>query len=129
MTKALRIRDYLGHILKAIERIDRYTADMDDVGFLDSELVQDAVIRNIEIIGEASNNIQHVDPAFAAQNNDIPWAVMYTMRNRVSHGYDKVDLEIVWKTIQGELPVLYAQIQEVQANIPLNEDHDGKETG
>lgn len=62
MTKALRVPDYLGHILKAIERIDRYTADMDEVGFLGSELVQDAVIRNIEIIGEASNNSLHDFP-------------------------------------------------------------------
>ena len=83
MTKALRVPDYLGHILKAIERIDRYTADMDEVAFLGSELVQDAVIRNIEIIGEASNNIQRVAPEFAAQHDEIPWLVMYTMRNRM----------------------------------------------
>ncbi len=115
MTKALRVPDYLGHILKAIERIDRYTSNMDEVAFLNSELVQDAVIRNIEIIGEASNNIQSVAPEFAAQHDDIPWLVMYTMRNRVSHGYDKVDLEIVWQTIQGDLPGLYRQVQKLAA--------------
>jgi len=123
MSKALRVPDYLGHILKAIERIDRYTADMDEVGFLNSELVQDAVIRNIEIIGEASNNIQSGAPEFAALHDDIPWQVMYTMRNRVSHGYDKVDLEIVWKTIQGDLPGLYSQVQLVLADLP-RQDHD-----
>ena len=109
MTKTLRVPDHLSHILRAIERIDRYTADMDEVAFLNSELVQDAVIRNIEIIGEASNNIQRVAPEFATLHDDIPWLVMYTMRNRVSHGYDKVDLEIVWKTIQGDFPILHAQ--------------------
>ena len=119
MTKALRVPDYLGHILKAIERIARYTGGMDEAAFLGSELVQDAVIRNIEIIGEASNNIQRVAPEFAAQHDDIPWLVMYTMRNRVTHGYDKVDLEIVWKTIQGDLPVLYRQVQAVAGNEPL----------
>lgn len=124
MSKALRVPDYLGHILKAIERIDRYTSDMDEAGFLNSEMVQDAVIRNIEIVGEASNNIQRVAPEFAAQHDDIPWLVMYTMRNRVSHGYDKVDLEIVWKTIQGDLPRLYAQVQQAQASIPLNQDNE-----
>ncbi|MBS4018950.1 MAG: DUF86 domain-containing protein [Dechloromonas sp.] len=118
MTKALRVPDYLGHILKAIERIDRYTADMDEVAFLSSELVQDAVIRNIEIVGEASNNIQRVDPEFAAQHDDIPWLVMYTMRNRVSHGYDKVDLEIVWKTVQSDLPGLYRLVQSALAGLP-----------
>ena len=102
MTKATRTLDYLGHLLKAIERINRYTAHMDEVRFLASELVQDAVIRNIEIIGEASNNIQRVAPSFAATHDDIPWLVMYTMRNRVSHAYDTVDLEIVWKTIQAD---------------------------
>lgn len=117
MTKALRVQDYLGHILKAIERIDRYTSDMDEVAFLNSELVQDAVVRNIEIIGEASNNIQRFDPAFATQHDNIPWQVMYTMRNRVSHGYDTVDMEIVWKTIQGDLPCLHAQITEVRATL------------
>ncbi|TYC51422.1 DUF86 domain-containing protein [Zoogloea oleivorans] len=121
MNKALRVPDYLGHILQAIERIDRYTADIDEVGFLSSELVQDAVIRNIEIIGEASNNIQRVAPEFAALHDDIPWQVMYTMRNRVSHGYDKVDLEIVWKTIQGDLPTLYQQVQEVAQGFPRND--------
>lgn len=117
MSKALRVPDYLGHICRAIERIDRYTADLDEAGFLNSELVQDAVIRNIEIIGEASNNIQRVAPEFAAQHDDIPWLVMYTMRNRVSHGYDTVDLEIVWKTIQGDFPNLYAQIQQAKTGI------------
>lgn len=111
MTKALRVTDYLGHIVQAIERIDRYTANLDEAAFLSSELVQDAVLRNIEIIGEASNNIQRVDPAFATQHDDVPWLVMYTMRNRVSHGYDQVDLEIVWKTIQRDLPQLHRQVQ------------------
>jgi len=77
MTKTLRVPDYLGHILKAIERIGRYTADMDELAFLNNELVQDAVLRNIEIIGEASNNIQRVAPEFAAQHDEIPWQVMY----------------------------------------------------
>ncbi|MCW5220187.1 HepT-like ribonuclease domain-containing protein [Verminephrobacter aporrectodeae] len=125
MTKVLRTLDYIGHILKAIERIDRYTADMDEVGFLNSDLVQDAVIRNIEILGEASNNIQRVAPEFAARHDDIPWKVMYTMRNRVSHGYDKVDLEIIWNMLQSDLPGLHAQVTEVQASLTKNHDHGG----
>ncbi|MBK9445469.1 MAG: DUF86 domain-containing protein [Betaproteobacteria bacterium] len=125
MTKVLRIPDYLGHILRAIERIERYTADMDEVGFLNSELVQDAVIRNIEIIGEASNNILRSAPEFAAQHDDIPWEVMYTMRNRVSHGYDKVDLEVVWRTIQGDLPLLFSQLRIALAGAPSQANDSG----
>jgi len=115
MHKALRVPDYLEHILHAIARIDHYTEDLDEVGFLNNTLVQDAVIRNIEIIGEASNNIQRFAPDFAAKHDDIPWLLMYTMRNRVSHGYDTVDLEIIWKTIQRDLPKLYQQIQALAA--------------
>lgn len=98
---------------------------MDETAFLHSELVQDAVIRNIETIGEASNNILRADPAFAALHDEIPWLVMYTMRNRVSHGYDKVDLEIVWKTIQSDLPALHKQITDVNATLSPASDHDG----
>lgn len=117
MSKALRVADYLAHMLNAMERIARYTADMDQTAFLHSELVQDAVIRNIEILGEASNNIQRAAPEFAAQHDDIPWLVIYTMRNRVSHGYDKVDLPLVWKTVRDDLPALQARIQALRASI------------
>jgi uncharacterized protein with HEPN domain len=60
MSKAenLRLPDYLWHIQEAIERIHRYVEDLDEIGFLDDEKTQDAVIRNFEIIGEASNNVK-----------------------------------------------------------------------
>jgi uncharacterized protein with HEPN domain len=111
MNKALRVPDYLSHILAAIERIERHTAAVDELGFLNSELIQDAVIRNIEIIGEAANNIQRVDAAFAAAHGEIPWQVMYAMRNRLSHGYDQVDFEMVWRTIGNDLPDLYKLVK------------------
>ncbi|MBU6225107.1 MAG: DUF86 domain-containing protein [Burkholderiales bacterium] len=111
MTKALRVPDYLGHILKAIERIERHTSDVDVVGFLASELIQDAVIRNLEVIGEAANNIQNTDPVFAKAHDEIPWQVMYAMRNRLSHGYDKIDYDMVWKTVCNDLPELYALVK------------------
>lgn len=111
MNKALRVPDYLEHILQAIERIERHTADVDEMGFLSSELIQDAVIRNLEVIGEAANNIQRVDAAFAMAHGEVPWQVMYAMRNRLSHGYDRVDFEIVWKTIHRDLPDLYKLVK------------------
>ncbi len=83
---------------------------------MSSELIQDAVIRNIEVIGEAANNIQRVDAEFAAANGEIPWQVMYAMRNRLSHGYDKVDFEMVWKTIRNDLPDLYKLVKAVSCD-------------
>lgn len=71
----------MAHILEAIERIDSYTGDMNEGAFLDSQLVQDAVIRNFEIIGEASNNIEKHYPEFAAANPELPLAFAYQMRN------------------------------------------------
>jgi len=114
MNKTLRVPDYLGHILQAIERIERHTSDVDVVGFLASELIQDAVIRNLEVIGEAANNIQTADAAFAKEQDEIPWQVMYAMRNRLSHGYDKIDYEMVWKTVCNDLPELYALVKAVE---------------
>lgn len=76
-------------------------------------MVQDAVIRNLEILGEASNNIQKLYPEFAAQHPKLPLAFAYQMRNAVAHGYFKVDHEIVWKTIHTDLPVLYEQVRSI----------------
>ena len=101
-----RLADYLRHIVDAIARIGRYTARLDEAAFLCDELVQDAAIRNLEIIGEASHNIEVRYPEFAATHPELPLAVAYQMRNAVAHGYFKVDLQIVWNTIQRDLPTL-----------------------
>ena len=110
-----RLTDYLAHILEAIERIDRYTGGMDEGAFLNNQLVQDAVIRNFEIIGEASNNIERHYPEFAAAHPELPLSFAYQMRNAVGHGYFKIDFEIVWRTIHRDLPGLHSQIRQVQA--------------
>lgn len=112
-----RLSDYLAHILEAIERIDRYTVDMVEAMFLQNQLVQDAVIRNLEIIGEASNNIVKHYPEFAAEHPELPLAFAYQMRNAVAHGYFKVDFEIVWKTIHGALSGLRAQVADIHARL------------
>lgn len=113
-----RLPDYLGHILEAIERIGRYTDDIDENTFLQDEMAQDAVIRNLEIIGEASHNIERDYPEFAAAHPELPLAFAYQMRNAVAHGYFKVDLEIVWKTLQNDLTGLHAQVQEIRQSLP-----------
>lgn len=108
---ALRIPDYLEHILEAIDRIHRYVDDLSEVDFLEDKKTQDAVVRNFEIIGEAAHNIEVYHSAYAEAHSDIPWSLMYTMRNRVAHGYFKVDYELVWLTIQNDLPELHYLIQ------------------
>ena len=106
----LRAMDYLGHIVEAIDRIHRYVEDLTELDFLDDEKTQDAVVRNFEVLGEAARNIESHHAAFARAHVAVPWALMYTMRNRVAHGYFKVDYELVWKTIHADLPGLRTQI-------------------
>lgn len=105
-----RLADYLEHIVDAIDRISRYVADLTEPAFLANELVQDAVIRNFEVIGEASRNIERRYPDFVTAHPDLPLIAAYEMRNALSHGYFKVDLEIVWKTIHRDLPDLRARV-------------------
>lgn len=112
-----RLPDYLDHILEAIRRIHTYTEDMVETAFLESTLVQDGVIRNIEVIGEAAKNVEQRYPEFSAKHPEVPWALVYAMRNRVAHGYFKIDLEIVWRTIQNDLPELERQLVKLRASV------------
>ena len=106
----LRIADYLQHILEAIGNIHDYTAGMNLDAFIADRKTRDAVIRNLEIIGEACNNVAKNHPAFATAHAGIPWGFAYEMRNALSHGYFTVDHAIVWQTIQNDLPKLRGQI-------------------
>ena len=112
-----RLGDYLAHMQQAIERISRYTETFDEVAFLTNELVQDAVVRNLEILGEASNNILKQYPEFANLHPELPLAFAYQMRNPVAHGYFKVDFEIIWQTIHADLPVLHIQVKNAISSL------------
>lgn len=110
--RILRIDEYLQHILNAISRIENYCGDMTEIAFMDSEITQDAVIRNFEIIGEACKNVERVaSKEFLALHPDLPLAFAYDMRNALAHGYYKVDLGIVWRTIESDLPDLKRYVE------------------
>lgn len=101
-----RTADDLRHMLEAIRRIGTYTQGLDRDAFDADTRAQDAVIRNIEIIGEAVRNVQQRDPAFVAAHPESPWSLAYRMRNSLSHGYADVDLGIVWNTALLDLPAV-----------------------
>ena len=109
-TDILRLDEYLGHIVQAIDRVHRYVDDMVELTFLQDEKTQDAVIRNFEVIGEASNNIKKYHPDFVNQHPEVPLNFAYEMRNALAHGYFKIDFEVVWKTIHTDLPELRNQV-------------------
>lgn len=112
-TAPSRTPDYLRHIDQAIGRISRYVQGLDADGFAVNELVQDAVIRNLEIVGEASRNITRDDPAFATLHPQLPLGVAYEMRNVLAHGYFKVDLGLVWATVERDLPPLQSAVRQI----------------
>lgn len=106
-----RLEDYLGHILQAVERIQAYVEDMDETAFLSDIKTQDAVIRNFEVMGEATRNIERHHRTFADAHPEAEWAAMVALRNRVAHGYSTVDYELVWKTIHADLPEVHRNIR------------------
>jgi len=112
-----RLAAYLEHILEAISRIHRYVEDRDEVSFLENEQVQDAVIRNLEIIGEASRNIVKHYPEFVVRYPEVPFSMAYEMRNALAHGYFRVDYVVVWKTIERDLPELEVMIKALLASL------------
>ncbi len=114
---SLRLGDYLGHILEAISQIQNYCEELDEVTFLKNRMIQDAVIRNFEIIGEASKNVERVAPEFVAAHPELPLAFAYDMRNLLAHGYYKVDVAVVWKTIERDLPFLQQQVTMAMRNL------------
>jgi uncharacterized protein with HEPN domain len=86
---------------------------MDEGAFRADTLVQDAVIRNFEVIGEACRNILRDAPDFAARHPELPLSGAYEMRNALAHGYFKIDLGVVWTTIKNDLPILRSAMQAV----------------
>jgi uncharacterized protein with HEPN domain len=102
-------RLYLDDIAQAIERILNYTSEGREAFFADTR-TQDAVIRNLEIIGEA---IRGISPATRAAHPGVPWKQIAGTRDRVIHGYFRVDLEIVWEIVEKELVELQRQITTI----------------
>jgi uncharacterized protein with HEPN domain len=109
-------RVYLIHVLECIKQIEEYTIDGREE-FMDSRLIQDAVIRNIEIIGEA---IKRVSPGLRGQHPEIPWKEMAGMRDVLIHDYMGVDLKIVWNVVSRNL----AEIKDHLRGLLPNESLD-----
>jgi uncharacterized protein with HEPN domain len=106
-----RGENYVEHIAEAIDRATDYLQPVPDLqAFQKNTQVQDAAVRNIEIIGEAVRKIHSAAPAFIKQHSELTWAQMRGMRNIAIHEYFFVDLEIVWNTVKHDFPKLKQQM-------------------
>lgn len=103
-------KDFVEDILAAIDSIAEFTAGMKYEDFFYDKKTSFAVVRSIEIIGEAAKNIPE---SIRRQYPDIPWKDMAGMRDKVIHHYFGVELKVVWKTIKEDIPLLKPSIEQI----------------
>jgi len=106
----LRDKSSLIDILNSCESIERFIRNKTKNDFYNDEMMQEAVIRKIEIIGEASNRISE---DLKNRLPDLPWKKMKAMRNIMIHMYDELELEIVWDTANNDISRLRNRLKEI----------------
>jgi uncharacterized protein with HEPN domain len=109
------IRVYLLHIRDAIVQIQTYTEGGQEE-FLNNKMIQDAVLRNLEIIGEATKNLT---PDLKDLRPQVPWGRIAGMRDVLIHDYFEVDLQIVWDVVKNRLPELKSHIESLIAETEI----------
>lgn len=103
---------YLDDILDSIRRIESYTASLSEEQFLERELIQDGVARNLEIIGEA---VKRLPEELTSAHPEIDWRKVASLRDVLIHEYAAVELRIVWDIVTTKLPVLKATVERIRA--------------
>jgi len=110
---------YLNHILTCTSKIQAYTSGIDEEEFLKDSLIQDGVIRNLEIIGEATKQLK---PEFRAKYPDIEWKKIAGLRDKLIHDYIGVDIWAVWGVVEKVIPEFEVQIRNIIAREKGKED-------
>lgn len=101
---------YIRDILDSIMKIEEFAGNMDYGEFVKDAKTSDAVVRRLEIIGEASKNVPR---EIRSKYKKIPWADMSKMRDKIAHDYFGINMMIVWKVIKEELPCLRSGITDI----------------
>ncbi len=103
-------RLYLEDMLRFCERVIAYRGTLDLSALRADAMRLDAVLRNLELIGEAAT---HVPQTLRAAHPDIPWRLVIATRNRLIHGYLGIDEDTVWSIVSGDVPALHRQLTEL----------------
>ncbi|MEK6858012.1 MAG: DUF86 domain-containing protein [Nanoarchaeota archaeon] len=107
---------FLEHILDSIEKIEEFTRNVSKSDFLNNVQLQDAVVRRIEILGEAAKNISQI---IVEKHPEVEWKKMIGTRDKLVHGYFGVDLEITWLVVKDDLPELKKKIKNILHNFKI----------
>lgn len=116
---------FIEDILESISWIEEFTSDMDFDQFIDDEKTKTAVVKKLEILGEATKNIPR---AIRNKHKDLPWSDMAKMRDKLSHEYFGVRYDIVWKVITEKLPKIKPAIEAVLGDVKKEEGIDDSES-
>lgn len=103
-------RLFLLHIRDSLREVREFIEGESYESFSESRMVQNAVIRSFEVVGEAA---RHVSPAFREAHPEVPWRVMGDFRNKLIHDYFGLELEVIWKTATEDAPVLLDRIERL----------------
>ena len=116
---------YLYHIIESIELIEQFVEGIDIGDFIDNKMIHSAVIRQLEIIGEAS---KLVSDDLKNKYTAIPWKIMGDMRNILIHEYFGVDLAAVWDTVKNDIPKLKQDVNEIIESEEKYEDNSTRKS-
>lgn len=110
MREQIKDSGRIQHMLTAIENIEEFTSGISHEEFINSKILFFAVVKNIEIIGEATYMLT---PQYKQAHNIVPWQIIEKMRHVLVHGYYTISAETIWETIQNDIPMLKEQIMEL----------------
>jgi uncharacterized protein with HEPN domain len=112
---------YLQDMLDAISQIQEYLSDLTYDRFVGESLYRDAIIRQMEIVGEAARCLT---PDLRNRHADVPWVDVIGMRNRIAHVYFNLRLRVIWETATADLLPLKAQIERILADLDSARESD-----